>query len=92
MHNVDPEVLDSFRRWGYLQADLDWLGRLEPAPHNELAWDHPDIERIRQWYCGTLAVEFMHIPDPDRRAWIQSQMGLGEGGEQGASSAGSSRR
>ncbi|MGB5882036.1 MAG: thiamine pyrophosphate-dependent enzyme, partial [Thermoanaerobaculia bacterium] len=74
MHEVDPEILDSFRRWGYLQADLDWLGRLEPAPHNELAWDHPDVERIRQWYCGTLAVEFMHIPDPDRRAWIQSQV------------------
>jgi 2-oxoglutarate dehydrogenase E1 component len=74
MHNVDPQILDGFRRWGYLQADLDWLGRLEPAAHNDLDWDHPDVERIRKWYCGTLAVEFMHIPDPDRRGWIQSQM------------------
>ena len=38
----DP-IFDSFRRWGYLQADLDPLGDLTPEPlaeldvHNEAA-------------------------------------------------------
>lgn len=64
--------LDAFRAWGYLQADLDWLGRLPPLPHAELdaAGDAPG----RRFYCGTLAVEFMHIADPERRAWVQQAM------------------
>lgn len=74
MNDFDPEILDSFRRWGYLQADLDWLGRLVPVAHPDLDIEHPDAARCRSWYCGTLAVEFMHIPDVDRRTWIQSQM------------------
>ncbi|MEJ2085604.1 MAG: 2-oxoglutarate dehydrogenase E1 component, partial [Acidobacteriota bacterium] len=69
---MDPNILDSYRRWGYLQADLDWLGRLEPAPHPDLDVDDDEAAEARKWYCGTLAVEFMHIPAPDRRAWIQS--------------------
>lgn len=70
---ADP-TLDAFRRWGYLQADLDWLGRLEPLPHPELDVDGDTAERARKWYCGTLAVEFMHIPDPARRAWVSEHM------------------
>ncbi len=65
-------VHDAFRRWGYLQADLDWLGRLKQAEHPELAVS--GAEEIRRYYCGTLAVEFMHIADPRRRTWIQERM------------------
>ncbi len=70
----DPLLLDAFRRWGYLQADLDWLGRLDPLPHPELDVDAPGLEQARAWYCGTLAAEFMHIPDPQRRRWMQAAM------------------
>ena len=69
---LDQKILDSYRRWGYLQADLDWLDRLQPAAHPELDVEHPDAAQARDWYCGTLAVEFMHIPALDPRAWIQS--------------------
>jgi 2-oxoglutarate dehydrogenase complex dehydrogenase (E1) component-like enzyme len=38
--NVDSEklerVMDAFRRWGYLQANLDPLGHFGPLPHPEL--------------------------------------------------------
>ena len=40
MMNVDSEklerILDSFRRWGYLQANLDPLGHFAPLAHPEL--------------------------------------------------------
>ena len=40
MMNVDSEklerVMDSFRRWGYLQANLDPLEHFNPLPHPEL--------------------------------------------------------
>jgi 2-oxoglutarate dehydrogenase E1 component len=68
------DVLDAFRRWGYLQADLDWLDRLRPVPHPELDVDAPGVEAARRFYCGTLAAEFMHMPDPERRAWVAQRM------------------
>jgi 2-oxoglutarate dehydrogenase E1 component len=67
-------VLEAFRRWGYLGADLDPLGRLPPAGHPELEIEGEEAAAARKLYCGTLAVEFMHIPEPDRRAWVAARM------------------
>jgi 2-oxoglutarate dehydrogenase E1 component len=65
---------DAFRRWGYLAADLDPLGRLLPEEHPEIREEGPEAERFRKYYCGSIGVEFMHIPDPERRRWIQERM------------------
>src|SRR6187551_91709 len=67
-------ILESFRRWGYLAADLDPLGRLPPAGPQELAVEGDEAAAARRIYCGTLAVEFMHIADPERRNWIAERM------------------
>jgi 2-oxoglutarate dehydrogenase E1 component len=67
-------VFDAFRRWGYLEADLDPLGFLRPAPHSDLPIDSEFSQEARRVYCGTIGVEFMHITDPARRRWIQERM------------------
>jgi 2-oxoglutarate dehydrogenase E1 component len=67
-------TLDAFRRWGYLQAQLDDLGRLPPLPHPELAGDGPEVAAARAVYCGHLGVELAHIPDLERRDWIAARM------------------
>jgi len=67
-------VFDAFRRWGYLQADLDPLGFFPPQPHPELALTGEAAESARRYYCGTIGVEFMHLPDPQRRRWIQERI------------------
>src|SRR5512140_1089995 len=69
----DP-VLDAFRRWGYLEATTDPLGLASPRPHPDLAWTGPEAEQARQWYCGSIGVEFMHIPDPARREWVRERV------------------
>ena len=69
-------TFDIFRRWGYLQASLDPLGQYLPpepfpvpvVPEGEYAAE------ARGYYCGTLAAEFMHIPSPEQRQWIQEQL------------------
>jgi 2-oxoglutarate dehydrogenase E1 component len=68
------QVWDAFRRWGYLQANLDPLGDLQPVAMPELDVAGPDAEAARRFYCGTIGVEFMHIPDRERRLWIQERM------------------
>ncbi len=67
-------VFDAFRRWGYLEADLDPLGRSEPrVPHPDLPRGG-DTGEARAMYCGTVGIEFMHIADPQRREWLQQRM------------------
>ncbi len=72
-HQIE-RLQDAFRRWGYLAADLDPLGRLLPEQHPEIREKGPEAERFRKYYCGSIGVEFMHIPDPERRRWIQERM------------------
>jgi 2-oxoglutarate dehydrogenase E1 component len=69
------QIFDAFRRWGHLQANLDPLGQyLLPAPIHDLNFDGEEAEEARRYYCETIGVEFMHIPDPSRREWIQERM------------------
>src|SRR5580692_4479906 len=67
-------VFEVFRRWGYLEADLDPLGFFHPPAQPELQIDSEFAREARRVYCGTVGVEFMHIPEPERRRWIQEHM------------------
>ena len=71
---AQERIWDSFRRWGYLQANLDPLGVLDPVAIPELELSGPDADAARRFYCGMIGVEFMHIPDRERRLWIQERM------------------
>ena len=71
---TDDSVLDEFRRWGYLAADLDPLGYLQPLVPPELALGGETADRARCCYCGSIGVEFMHIPHGERRQWIAERM------------------
>ncbi|MGA8152805.1 MAG: 2-oxoglutarate dehydrogenase E1 component [Terriglobales bacterium] len=67
-------VFEAFRRWGYLEADLDPLGFLRPEHPPELQIDGELAREARRLYCGTVGVEFMYIADYERRRWIQDRM------------------
>jgi len=71
--DADPKG-DAIRRWGYLQARYDPLGRIPPIPHPGLDDPDPALEPLKRAYMGGLAVEFMHLPFPDRRRWIAERM------------------
>src|SRR6516225_6119528 len=68
-------VFDAFRRWGYLDANLNPFG-------GPIAGGFPDLRvtggedavEARRIYCGSIGVEFMHLPQQDRREWIQEQI------------------
>ena len=69
------QVFDAFRRWGHLEAKLDPLGQyLVPDPVPEIHFDGKLADEARSYYCGSVGVEFMHIPDAGRREWIQERM------------------
>lgn len=75
---LDP-LKSAYRRWGFLQAGLDGLGRLGQLTHPDIVDAErgatPEgIEALRRAYCGTVGVEFMHMIDRDRIAWIAGRM------------------
>jgi 2-oxoglutarate dehydrogenase E1 component len=69
-----------FRRWGFCEANLDPLGFFTPLKCPDLdGLSGEYAEEARRHYCGTVGVEFMHVPEVDRRRWIAERM---EGPEQ----------
>lgn len=68
-------IFEAFRRWGYLQAQLDPLGQyLAPEYVPELDLDNEAAREARGYYCATVGAEFMHIPDPARREWVAERL------------------
>ncbi|HEY0554657.1 MAG TPA: thiamine pyrophosphate-dependent enzyme, partial [Thermoanaerobaculia bacterium] len=72
---LDEKTLNAYRRLGYLLADLDPMNRIEPEAQPGLEDSDPaTAEYARRFYCGTIGVEYMHIPDPERRRWIEERL------------------
>ena len=67
-------IFDLFRRWGYLAAQLDPLGHYPPPGHLELEVSGETAEKARRFYCGSIGADFWHIPQAERRGWIQERM------------------
>ena len=67
-------IFEEFRRWGYLEADLDPLGDFKPEAVPELQITGEAADEARQIYCGTVGAEFMHMADGEKRRWVAEQM------------------
>jgi len=68
------QVFDAYRRWGYLDANLNPFGGPIGGGYSDLPGDGEGAEEARRIYCGTIGAEFMHMPQRDRREWIQDRM------------------
>ena len=65
---LDPET------YGFTANDLDRTIFLDHVLGLEQATMRQIIEILKRTYCGTLGVEFMHITDPDQKAWLQKRI------------------
>jgi len=72
IREIHPE-LDP-RTYGFSEADLDRPIFIDQVLGLEYATLREILEILRRTYCGTFAVEFMHISDPDKKAWIQQRI------------------
>jgi 2-oxoglutarate dehydrogenase E1 component len=60
--------------YGFMEADLDRPVFLDNVLGLEKATIRQVIDILRRTYCGTLGVEFMHISDPEQKAWVQERI------------------
>ncbi|KAF0223542.1 MAG: 2-oxoglutarate dehydrogenase E1 [Rhodospirillaceae bacterium] len=67
-----PEL--DYRTYGFVEADLDREIFIDNVLGLESATLRQIISVVRATYCGKIGVEFMHIQDPDQKAWIQKRV------------------
>jgi len=71
-----PEL--DYRSYGFTEADLDRPIFISNVLGMETASLRTIVAALQKTYCSTIGVEFMHIQDPDQKAWIQKRI---EGGQ-----------
>ncbi|MEC8316306.1 MAG: 2-oxoglutarate dehydrogenase E1 component [Pseudomonadota bacterium] len=60
--------------YGFTQADYDRKIFIDYVLGLEFASIREMLEILKRTYCGRLALEFMHISDPDEKSWLQERM------------------
>ncbi|MFV3073796.1 2-oxoglutarate dehydrogenase E1 component [Niveispirillum fermenti] len=79
---LDPLGLDKraehaeldYRHYGFTDADLDRPIFINNVLGMETATLRQIVDAVHRTYCGSIGVEFMHIQDPEQKAWIQERI------------------
>ncbi|WP_308916069.1 2-oxoglutarate dehydrogenase E1 component [Jannaschia sp. LMIT008] len=67
------------RSYGFTEADLDRPIFIDQVLGLEVATLNQIIAILRRTYCGTFALQYMHISDPEQSAWLKERIeGLGK--------------
>ncbi len=67
-----PEL--DYKTYGFEDADLDREIFINHVLGLESATLRQIVERIQATYCGNIGVEYMHIQDPEQKAWLQERI------------------
>jgi len=62
------------RSYGFTDADWDRGIFIDNVLGRESATLREISNILRETYCGSIGVEFMHIQDPDQKSWIQRRV------------------
>ncbi len=62
------------RAYGFTEADYDRPIFIDHVLGLEYATIRQMLDILTRTYCSTLGVEFMHISDPEEKAWIQARI------------------
>jgi 2-oxoglutarate dehydrogenase E1 component len=57
-----------------MDANLHPFGGPIAGGYPEIHIEGEAAQEARRIYCGTIGADFMHLPQPERRQWIQQQM------------------
>ena len=60
--------------YGFGDEDLDDFFTAGDLPGGSVQSLRAILDRLRSTYCGSIGVEYTHVQDPGRKAWLQQQM------------------
>lgn len=59
---------------GFTEADMGRSVRLDGVLGFQQATIHEILNALQKTYCGSIGVEFMHMTDPEEKAWLQERI------------------
>jgi len=71
---IEPHAELDPATYGFAEADMDRPIYISGVLGFEQATLRQIYTRLRETYCGAIGVEYMHIQDPDEKAWIQERI------------------
>lgn len=74
---IEPHPELDPKSYGFTDADMDRPIFIDNVLGMEVATLREIVEALRETYCGSVGVEFMHIQDPDQKLWIQERIETG---------------
>ena len=69
----DQPELDP-KTYGFGPKDMDRRIYIDNVLGLEYATPRQMVDILKRTYCGTFAVEFMHISDPEEKSWLQQRI------------------
>ncbi|WP_164738109.1 2-oxoglutarate dehydrogenase E1 component [Frigidibacter oleivorans] len=70
--NAHPE-LDP-RSYGFAEADMDRPIFIDNVLGLQFASMRQILDMVKRTYCGTFALQYMHISDPEQSAWLKERI------------------
>ncbi|NRP14193.1 2-oxoglutarate dehydrogenase E1 component [Aliiroseovarius sp. xm-m-379] len=60
--------------YGFTEADMDRPIFIDNVLGLEIASMRQIVEIVKRTYCGTFALQYMHISDPEQAAWLKERI------------------
>ncbi|MFP4571105.1 2-oxoglutarate dehydrogenase E1 component [Rhodosalinus sp.] len=62
------------RSYGFTEADMDRPIFIDNVLGLEIASMRQIVDLVKRTYCGTFALQYMHISDPEQSAWLKERI------------------
>ncbi|WP_372893367.1 2-oxoglutarate dehydrogenase E1 component [Rhodosalinus sp.] len=62
------------KSYGFTEADMDRPIFIDNVLGLEVASMRQIVDLVKRTYCGTFALQFMHISDPEQSAWLKERI------------------
>ncbi len=74
MRNTDPHPELDPKSYGFTEADMDRPIFIDKVLGLEVASMREIISIVKRTYCGTFALQYMHISNPDEAGWLKERI------------------
>jgi 2-oxoglutarate dehydrogenase E1 component len=62
------------KSYGFTEADMDRPIFIDNVLGLEMASMRQIVEMVKRTYCGTFALQYMHISDPEQSSWLKERI------------------
>ncbi|PWE29253.1 2-oxoglutarate dehydrogenase E1 component [Maritimibacter sp. 55A14] len=74
MRNPDPRPELDPKTYGFTESDMDRPVFIDNVLGLQVASMREIVAMVKRTYCGTFALQYMHISDPEQSAWLKERI------------------